>query len=126
MVANSLPAGSKILVVDDDSTFYRSINLALRKKGWTSVWCMDAQSAVEAAQDYEPDIVMLDVHLPDGDGVALVDQLRANGFDGRILVVTGDINAAADARHKNTAVTEVLEKPMPMRALHRYLKELVS
>ena len=123
----SLPTGSKILVVDDDSVFYRSINLGLRKKGWTCVWCLDAHSALEAAQNYQPDVVMMDVHLPDGDGMTLVRQLREQGYPGRVLVVTGDANAAAKARldSRSADVDEVvLEKPFSMRALHGYLRQL--
>ena len=120
-------SNSRILVVDDDSTFYRSINLGLRKKGWTCVWCLDAASALDATRNYAPDVVLMDIHLPDGDGMALVRRLREQGFPGRVLVVTGDINAADQARTEAETLGVdhvVLEKPFSIRALHQYLKDL--
>lgn len=122
-----MPANPRILVVDDDSSFFQSVDLVLRKRGFTCVWCLDAESALTAARQYSPDVVMMDVHLPDGDGLGLVRSLREQGFPGRVLVVTGDANAAAKARLDEVELDyAVLEKPFSNRALQQYLKVFES
>lgn len=126
-MSTALPANPRILVVDDDSSFFQSVDLVLRKKGFTCVWCLDAETALTAARQYQPDVVMMDVHLPDGDGLQLVGRLREEGYGGKIMVVTGDANAAAQARQEGAELDHtVLEKPFSIRALHQYLKELAQ
>lgn len=126
-MSTPLPRHPRVLVVDDDSSFFHAVDLGLRKKGFTCVWCLDAESALTATRQYQPDLVMMDVHLPDGDGRQLVRSLRAEGYEGRIMVVTGDANAAADARENDDDPDQmVLEKPVSIRALHQYLKQLAQ
>ena len=70
----------KVLVVDDETTLSELLALALRYEGWEVRTAADGASAVAAARDLRPDLVVLDVMLPDMDGLEVLRRLR-NEFD---------------------------------------------
>jgi DNA-binding NarL/FixJ family response regulator len=70
----------RILIVDDHPGFRASARRMLEAGGFEVVGeAGDAASARGAVADLEPDAVLLDVQLPDGDGIALASELTTNG-----------------------------------------------
>ena len=57
----------RVLVVDDESTLADLLSMALRYEGWEVRTAADGTSAVRGAREFRPDIVVLDVMLPDFD-----------------------------------------------------------
>ena len=70
-------AAKKILVVDDDLDLLRGLEIRLKASGYTVFTAADAKSAVSAAKKEEPDIIILDIGLPDGDGFGVMKQLKS-------------------------------------------------
>ena len=67
---------SRVLVVDDEPTLVRALAINLRARGWEVVTAHDGTGALEAASDRHPDVVVLDLGLPDIDGVEVIRGLR--------------------------------------------------
>ncbi len=67
----------RVLVVDDESTLSELLSMALRYEGWDVQAALDGLSAVRAAREFRPDAVVLDVMLPDIDGLEVLRRLRA-------------------------------------------------
>jgi two-component system OmpR family response regulator len=67
----------RILVVDDEPDLTEVLCGTLRYEGWLVCGATDGASAVAAARDFEPDAVILDVMLPDFDGLTVLRKLRA-------------------------------------------------
>jgi len=68
----------RVLVVDDEQTLSELVGLALRYEGWEVRTAADGVSAIAAARDFRPDLVVLDVMLPDIDGLEVLRRLRAD------------------------------------------------
>ena len=68
----------RVLVVDDEQTLSELVGLALRYEGWEVRTAADGMSAIAAARDFRPDLVVLDVMLPDIDGLEVLRRLRAD------------------------------------------------
>ena len=66
----------KVLVVDDEEALADLVNMALRYEGWEVAVAHSVTEAVEKASSFLPDIAVLDIMLPDGDGIALMKRLR--------------------------------------------------
>ena len=67
---------SRVLVVDDEPTLVRALAINLRARGWEVVTAHDGTGALKAASDKHPVVVVLDLVLPDIDGVEVIRGLR--------------------------------------------------
>ncbi|MEV4973416.1 response regulator transcription factor [Streptomyces scopuliridis] len=72
------PDGSpvRVLVVDDETSLTELLSMALRYEGWEVRSAADGAGAMRSARDFRPDAVVLDVMLPDMDGLAVLGRLR--------------------------------------------------
>ncbi|MDT8439859.1 MAG: response regulator transcription factor [Wenzhouxiangellaceae bacterium] len=114
----------KILVVDDDADLRSLIGFALKREG---LLVIEAGSVVEARRgfvDETPDLVILDVNLPDGDGMALCEELRRTSTV-PILMLT--VRAAEDdlVRALDLGADDYLTKPFSPRTLMARVKALI-
>lgn len=68
--------GVKVLVVDDEESLADLVTMALRYEGWEVAVAHSVDEAVVVAKKFGPDIAVLDIMLPDGDGIGLMKTLR--------------------------------------------------
>ncbi|WP_281249437.1 response regulator transcription factor [Lentzea xinjiangensis] len=66
----------RVLVVDDESTLAELMTLALRMEKWDVRTALDGRTAVRTAREFRPDVVVLDVMLPDFDGFEVLRRMR--------------------------------------------------
>ncbi|WP_103379978.1 response regulator transcription factor [Pseudonocardia dioxanivorans] len=78
----------RVLVVDDEATLSDLLGMALRYEGWDVRTEADGASAVRAAREFRPDAVVLDVMLPDLDGLEVLRRMRADTPDVPVLFLT--------------------------------------
>jgi two-component system KDP operon response regulator KdpE len=71
-------AKAKILVVDDDPDLVKALRLRLRANDYDIATATDGYSAIAAAQKERPDLIILDLGLPVGDGYVVLDRLQAS------------------------------------------------
>lgn len=73
------PDGSPIraVVVDDEDSLTDLLSMALRYEGWDVRLAADGQKAISVIRDFRPDVVVLDIMLPDIDGLTVLSRLRA-------------------------------------------------
>ncbi|GLY13587.1 DNA-binding response regulator [Kineosporia sp. NBRC 101677] len=77
-----------MLVVDDERTLTDLLTMALRYEGWQVRSAPDGNTAVKEARDWRPDAVVLDVMLPDIDGLGVLRRLREDDRDIPVLFLT--------------------------------------
>src|SRR6266571_7200793 len=75
----------RVLVVDDEPTLAEVLASVLRYEGWDVRTAGDGSSAVRTARDFQPDAVVLDIMLPDFDGLEVLRRLRA--FSPKVCVL---------------------------------------
>jgi two-component system, OmpR family, KDP operon response regulator KdpE len=69
-------AGHRVLVVEDEPALARALAINLRSHGWEVVTAADGRSGLDAAATAHPDVVLLDLGLPDLDGTEVISGLR--------------------------------------------------
>jgi len=78
----------RVLVVDDEQNLCDLLSMALKYEGWEVRTAQDGTSALRAARSWRPDAVVLDVMLPDLDGLEVLRRLRADHDDVPVLFLT--------------------------------------
>ena len=78
----------RILVVDDEASLADLLKMAMKYEGWDVRTAGDGQSALKVAREFRPDAVVLDIMLPDIDGLEVLRRLRGDGSDVPVLFLT--------------------------------------
>jgi DNA-binding response OmpR family regulator len=103
----------KILIVDDDPDLRRGLNLRLRASHYETAYAVDGFSAIAMAQKERPDLIILDIGLPAGDGLVVLDRLQQSATLSVIPVIVltaRDPQANRDRTLKAGAIA-FLQKP---------------
>ena len=79
---------SRVLVVDDDPQIVELLSATLRFAGLEIVTAANGEAALETAAEAKPDVIVLDVMLPDLDGFEIVRRLRSSGTTTPVLFLT--------------------------------------
>lgn len=78
----------RVLVVDDEPTLADLLAMALRYEGWDVRTAGDGQKALTIAREFRPDAIVLDIMLPDIDGLQVLQRVRASGSETPVLFLT--------------------------------------
>jgi two-component system response regulator MprA len=107
-----------VLVVDDDPAIRRALERALSAEGYGVALAEDGEQALErVAFEPEPDVVLLDLGLPDVDGVKIVERLRADGNEIPILVLTARQALTDRVAGLDAGADDYLAKPFELDEL---------
>jgi DNA-binding NtrC family response regulator len=106
-----MPRGH-VLVVDDETAILGTLKKALTLEGYTVDVAGGIALAEERIRKGNYDVILLDVALPDGDGVALLERLRATGNDVATIVMSGHGSIEAAVRATRLGALDFLEKPL--------------
>ena len=71
------PAAARVVVVDDEPTLRRTVARTLAQRGFEVTQCEDGAAALEHVRGNDPDVMLIDIGLPDVDGYQLASSLRA-------------------------------------------------
>lgn len=69
-------SGPRILVIEDDTDIWRSLQVLLRRAGYDPIWAEDGAEGLKRFGDDPPDLILLDVGLPKIDGWVILDRVR--------------------------------------------------
>jgi DNA-binding NarL/FixJ family response regulator len=105
---------NRVLIVDDHDGFRTQARELLEAAGYEIVGeAVNASSARTVARAVQPDVILLDVQLPDGNGFDLVDEL---GADARVVMISGRDPASYRGRLATTAAAGFIPKAHLSRA----------
>ncbi len=107
----------RILVVDDDPAMVGAITALVGTEGHQVVTAYDGLTAVRRWREDSPDLVLLDLAMPGPDGFSVAHQLRAEGADIPIIVVSGERAEAAKVRALDLGADDYLVKPFGKQEL---------
>ncbi len=110
-------AGLTILLVEDDPQAAKWVRIALQEKGAKVLWATRIDQARNLAEKHELDLALLDVSLPDGNGLDLIVELRMRESPCAAVVVTGNPESAIARMAAALGVTEFLDKPVALDRL---------
>ncbi|HEX6007247.1 MAG TPA: response regulator, partial [Burkholderiales bacterium] len=109
--------GGKVLVVDDDDILRRGLVQVLEREGWKAREADNGRQGLACLQESPPDVIVLDLMMPEMDGFEVIEQLRHHPKwrDIPVVVVTAKDLTDEDRRRLNGGVERILQKDAPTR-----------
>ena len=107
----------RVLVVDDEENVAYLIASALRLAGYDTLTAQDGTSAVSEAARFGPDVIVLDVMLPDIDGFEVLRRIRTGGSRASVLFVTARGATADRVRGLTSGGDDYIVKPFELEEL---------
>jgi two-component system nitrogen regulation response regulator NtrX len=107
-----LPAKANLLIVDDEANTLASLSRAFRIAGHEASVCDSAARALELAKSQTFDLIFSDVVMPGKDGLALLEDLRAQGVTAPVVMMSGQAHIEMAVRATRLGALDFLEKPI--------------
>ncbi len=119
---------TKILVADKDPKVIREIALALRPKGYSTVIASDAISAVSVALRESPALAIIDLNLPGGYGLVVMERLRSlpSAAHVPVIIISAEDPASNKWRSLNAGAEGFLKKPLDTGELMNTLRDVLG
>ncbi len=121
--------GKKILLVDDDQDILASLQMALADTGATIQTASDGNTAVEMAQTFQPDLMVLDLMMPKRSGFLVLDTIKKGKKKGdapRVIMITGNTGMRHRAYAESLGVSKYFNKPFRMDRMVESVMGLLS
>lgn len=114
----------KILLVDDESAVLEFLGRRLEKHGFAVFTASDGVSGLEQARRHMPDLVLLDITMPNKDGMTMLKELKADQATARIPVVMVTAKSETDAvfEGEKFGATDYIIKPVDFEQLLKYVR----
>jgi two-component system, OmpR family, response regulator len=113
----AVAAPARLLVVDDEATILELLSGSLRLAGFDVVTAASGAGAVRAAVSSQPDLVLLDVMMPDGDGFEALRRIRSGGCEVPVIFLTARDEVADRVRGFALGGDDYLTKPFSLEEL---------
>ncbi|MEQ1599484.1 MAG: sigma-54 dependent transcriptional regulator, partial [Methylotenera sp.] len=110
-----LNQAKKILIVEDEVLFARAVQKHLQKAGYECEHAENLADARAITRQFSPDFVLLDMRLPDGNGLDLLPELASSGMAVIVMTAYGDISDAVNAI--KMGAIDYLKKPIDLEEL---------
>ena len=122
------PPGKKILIVDDDPRIRMLLSDFMTIKGYETVTAKDGLEAVEKALQSTPNLIFLDILMPEMDGWQTVAQLRLHEKtrDIPVVMLTAQSDTEALLRSEHEHVVDYFIKPIDLEELAVFIKRYID
>ncbi len=107
-----------ILLVEDDPRAAKWVRIAMEERGAKILWAIRIDQARLLVERHQPELALLDVSLPDGNGLDLIVELRTQELPCACVVLTGNPESSVARIAAGLGVTEFLAKPVDLDRLH--------
>jgi DNA-binding response OmpR family regulator len=114
----------KILIVEDENSMGSFLARELEAISYATTWVQSCDAATNALVNSPPDAIVLDIGLPDGDGLSLLRQWRASGFNEPVIILSARDAVQDRVDGLNIGADDYLAKPFSFDELVARLRSL--
>jgi len=109
----------KILVVEDDRDQQQAVSIRLRANGYDVAFAVDGMQAVALVRRERPDLVLLDIGLPGGDGFSVIQRIKSMSQNAALPVIVMSARDASENRERMLAAgaEAYIQKPADNQVL---------
>jgi len=115
----------KILIVEDQRRLGQFLKKGLAEQAYTATWVATCAEARDALCETEYDVIVLDLSLPDGDGLELLREWRRGGFNEPVLILSARDSVQDRIKGLDLGADDYLPKPFSMEELLARVRSLL-
>jgi DNA-binding response OmpR family regulator len=101
--------------VDDSEETLEVVQIILTKSGYQILTASSGKQAVEVCSNEQPDLVLMDINMPDLDGFASIQLMRSSGYNNPVIMLTASENEEDRAKAKAIGCVDYILKTLDMR-----------
>jgi two-component system, OmpR family, copper resistance phosphate regulon response regulator CusR len=116
---------TRLLVIEDQRKLLQSLELGLREEGYDVITASNGQEGFEQASTVPIDAMVLDLMLPERDGLDVLRELRANGFNKPVLILTARDGVESRVEGLDSGADDYLAKPFAFAELLARIRALL-
>lgn len=115
----------KILIVEDQRRLGQFLKKSLSERAYTVTWVQTCAEARDALCETHYDVIVLDLSLPDGDGLSLLQEWRKGGFNEPVLILSARDAVQDRIKGLDVGADDYLPKPFSLEELHARIRSLL-
>jgi UDP-3-O-acyl N-acetylglucosamine deacetylase len=115
-----------VLVVDDEAEIRTSVRGVLADEGLRVIEAVDGVEALEVSQREHPELVLLDIWMPEMDGIQVLERLRAEPNSPEVVMISGHGNIEAAVKATKLGAFDFIEKPFSLDGLLRVVNRALD
>lgn len=119
---------TKILIVDDNLESLDLLDLLLQRTGYETMTAPNAESGLTSARQGRPDLILLDIVLPDMDGYQVLEALRSSKETRGtpVILITGKVQQGDKIKAHRAGADSYLQRPFSPQELFRSIKGVLG
>ena len=117
---------TKVLVIDDDQGIRHLLDAFLRQKGYDVVLADGGRKGLELFRQERPDVIVLDLKMPEMDGLAVLHHVRSLNLDQPVIMYTGAWTSKTEQQVRAFGVTEIVKKDSSLDRLEDSLRRVLN
>lgn len=115
-----------VLIVDDDRDLGSELALRFERKGFRVIAAADGHGALEKFEDCHPDVVILDVHMPDLDGISVFREIRDRDPQAKIILMSEKITEDQMRIAVEEGAVNFIAKPLVLACLEDAVNAILN
>ena len=122
-----MPSGKRILLVDDEKDILEFLSYNLTKEGFVVKTCLNGSSAIKVIDEFQPNLIVLDVMMPGMDGIETCEIIRANSNYDNIIIafLTARSEDYSQVAGLEAGADDYINKPIKPKVLVSRVKALL-
>lgn len=112
---------ARVLIADDNPGTRDLLRRFLSEKGFEVDIAIDGERALEAIETFAPDIVLLDIRMPNMDGIECLQRITDDGIDCGVIMISGEADAALASKTLTMGAADFIYKPFDLEYLETSL-----
>ena len=114
-----------LLIIDDEPSIRDSLAGALSDEGYQILKAPNALQGIEAAKKHSPDLILLDIWMPEMDGLTALNEMKSQGIETPVIIMSGHNDKELVELAYNSGANDWMSKPVNAREAAARVREQV-
>lgn len=116
----------RVLIIDDEPSLLESLNMYLKERGYEVQCTLDASDGLKKVDSFDPEAIVLDIRLPDMDGLEVLKELKRRGKESTTIMITAFHDMETTIKAIKLGAHEYIPKPIDVEELEKAIEKVLK